>query len=111
MTARWRRVDLRGDGTNHVEDLEQHGLGDGVVEFTDIEGSTRSSSGGGTSGRGGLSRSLTGSGLTTSGRGLGGGGLSLGGGSDVRHFCLVCVNFRGWARFNNCCLLYGFVHV
>lgn len=89
---------LRGNGTNHVEDLEQHGLGDGVVEFTDIEGSTRSGSGGGASGGGGLGRSLTGSGLTTGGRGLGGGGLSLSGRSNVRHFCVLSVNFRGWAR-------------
>jgi hypothetical protein len=32
-----------GDGTNHVEDLEEHGLGDGVVELTNVETGARAS--------------------------------------------------------------------
>jgi len=88
------KFNLRGDGTNHVEDLEQDSLGDGVVEFTNIERSSRSGSSGLTSGRGGLSGSLTGSGLTTGGRGLGSIGRSQGWGSDVRHFSFVCGNFE-----------------
>jgi hypothetical protein len=80
---------LRGDGTNHVEDLKQHGLGDSVVEFTDIEGSAGTSSSGLTSGsRGRLSLSLVGS-LRDRGRGRRGRGSFF----DFRHFWLY-MNFE-----------------
>ncbi len=36
MTASRADTDA-GDGTDHVEDLEEHGLGDGGVELTDVE--------------------------------------------------------------------------
>lgn len=29
---------LRGDGSNHVEDLKEHSLGDGGIKFTHVEG-------------------------------------------------------------------------
>jgi len=104
MTARWRRVDLRGDGTNHVEDLEQHGLGDSVVEFTDIERGAGTSSGGLAGGGGRLSLSLVRS-LRDRGRGHRGRGSFF----DFRHFWLYVWEFRGWARFILLCCCCCFV--
>jgi hypothetical protein len=105
--------DSRANGTNHVEDLEQHGLSDGVVEFTDIEGSTGTLGSGLTRGRGGgglslrLGRSLR--------RGLLGRARGDGGGSCfVRHFdnfevvLEICLYSYSVLLL---LLLYGIVHV
>jgi hypothetical protein len=76
---------LRGNGSNHVEDLKEHSLSDGVVQLSDIERSTLATGGSSlTSGRGRLSGSGSGSGGGPTGR-LGSLGGSLGRGSNVRH--------------------------
>lgn len=101
-------MNSRGDGANHVEDLEQHGLGDGVVELSDVE---RSAGAGGslTRGRGGLGLSSGGGSSSSSGlRGSGSRGLSLGRGrrSGFRHCFDDCLFYkRGWARCcTGCCM-------
>lgn len=89
--------------SDHVEDLEQHGLSDSGVKFTDVQGSrgrnrgsgsggsvgstTLGSSGGrgSASGRGGSSRSRRGLGLLGGGRGGNGRGRD-GGSGGRRHF-------------------------
>ena len=83
-------LDPPGNRADHVEDLKEHGLGDSVVELSDVERST--SSLGGTGSRGGLGLSRSRSAGGSSGRGDG-----RGRGRSVGHF-VFCFVIRGWAR-------------
>lgn len=71
------KSDLRSNRTDHVEDLEEHSLGNAGVELTNIEGSGNGVTTGGSGGRG-RSRSALGGG------GLGGGGRRRGSLSNRR---------------------------
>lgn len=101
VATRRERVDLRGDGTNHVENLKQHGLGDGVVEFTDIERGAGTSGGGLAGGGSRLSLSLVRS-LRDRSRGHRGRGSFF----DFRHFWLYMYgNFEVGLDLFCCCVV------
>lgn len=70
-------------GPDHVEDLEEHGLGDGGVELSDVKRGRRGGVGGGvgSSDHSGLGVSRSGGGKRNGGGSGRGGGRSLGGGN------------------------------
>lgn len=87
------KPDLRSNRTDHVEDLEEHSLGNAGVELTNIEGGGNGVTTGGSSGRGRCRSALGGSGLGgsrsrggLSNRSRGGGGF---GGHDVVFCCFL----------------------
>lgn len=82
-----RSVHSRSNGSDHVEDLEQHSLRDAAIQFTDVEAGSRAGCGSGTGSR------LSGR-IGSSSRGSAGCGGRRGGG--VGHFFRGVR--RGWAR-------------
>lgn len=85
------KPDLRSNRTDHVEDLEEHSLGDAGVELTNIEGGRNGVTTRGGGGRGRSRSALSGGGLGGGSRSRGGlSSRSRGGGGFGGHYVVFC---------------------